>query len=277
MVALIALIAAGLLGATASAPLAKAGTQATTAGCEPGADRGLYRAISELNATARNRWPDTFGELWILAGNPHDGVFVGFSEDAATKVAELAEEFVCPELLRAVDLNYSSNEISRFQNRLTRDRERAGKGLAPLGHATNGDWASSADVRFAEIEVFIPLVTRRIQAAFRSEYAANDVRVRVTKTKTNRFRHDGYQGITILLRETGYYGDNPETGKDWGARLKRLNRQLRQNRVRLKRARATGARHQARKLQRQVNAQRRQKQVLRRKMLALPWPIQRPR
>jgi hypothetical protein len=192
-------------------------------------------------------------------------------------VAQLAADFPCPDLLVAKNINYSAKEVAAFARRINVDRSRARRGLAPLGHATIGYWGFGAGIDEAVFDISMPLVTKRIRAAFRSEYSARDVRVKIARKPVRfpfRFLNDGYKGMTILLIETGNPSYDAEFGEDLGAMLKKLNGYLRQTKKRFEFVEGKGFHQQAQKLKRRVAEMRLRKQRLRREMFGLPWPIQ---
>jgi hypothetical protein len=93
-----------------------------------GNDPSLHESIKAIGSTVTSKWPHEYGWVWIEPDKPEDGVFVGFTEGAEEKVAELAKDFSYPELLVPVTVKYSATEIQDLQNQIIAGRENAKRG-----------------------------------------------------------------------------------------------------------------------------------------------------
>lgn len=83
----------------------------------------LRSAIGALEVEALNEYPDSFAGLWLGEEGVGGPVYVAFTGDAATKVAQLAVGFARPDLLRPVETEHSLAALERLQRNLAADRE----------------------------------------------------------------------------------------------------------------------------------------------------------
>lgn len=129
-------------------------------------------AVGELQERVANRWPDTFGGLWI--DQPTGLVHVAFTRDAAANVAAVAGTFSAPELLVPVTVGRSYRALKAVQERMIADR---GDGRAWPG-MTGTRYAIDVDQRQNRLVVVTDGHTAETVAALRAAYG--DVRVDAT-------------------------------------------------------------------------------------------------
>jgi hypothetical protein len=134
-------------------------------------------AVGQLQARAAERWPATFGGLWI---EQRTGlVRVAFTADAAANVAALAGDFVRPALLRPVTVQRSYRALKALQDVMVADREAFADGrLAAWPGLTGTRYGLDVDVRENRPVVVTDGHTPATVAALKAAYG--DLRVDAT-------------------------------------------------------------------------------------------------
>jgi hypothetical protein len=114
-------------------------------------------AAAALQTTAAARYADTFAGLW-LTQEPF-GVSVAFTRHADESVAELADEFAHPALLKAQTRSRSLANLLARQDRIAQDREAVRNGRSdaapPALAATGGNYDIGIDVVAGEVTVHV--------------------------------------------------------------------------------------------------------------------------
>ena len=138
------------------------------------ADRlAVERLAGALEADAKRLWPDTFAGAWMDRSGGRT-ISVAFSDDATTKVAQLAADFPRPLLLRPVHVRRSESELAAVQSRMLADREAARAGRGSLPGVPGAEYSLELDLRRNAVVMIAERPTGATVAEVRRRYG-NDV------------------------------------------------------------------------------------------------------
>lgn len=87
-------------------------------------------AAGELQAQLLAQWPDSLAGMWLSTEGPTT-LTVAFTENADNNVAEIAEDFAYPDVLRAATAAHSISELEAAFSRVVDERGQAQRGQAP--------------------------------------------------------------------------------------------------------------------------------------------------
>ena len=134
----------------------------------------LQDEIGALGVEAANRWPASYGGIWI----DHDRggrVSIAFTEDAARRVSELARDFSEPQLLHAIPVIRPQHDLDDLLTRMAADREEAWAGRLAFPGVEDGEYDLAVDARRNTVVVRVDEMEPDTQGAFASRYGGHVV------------------------------------------------------------------------------------------------------
>lgn len=131
----------------------------------------LEGAAAVLQREAQERWPADYAGLWLDSGV----IWIAFTTDAETKVAELREEVPEHHDVRAVQAERSLEPLRELQRTMVRDRTALQDGDPPPDmpqeiRATQGRYDLIIDTKTQVVEVAVERLSRDLRQAFINYY-----------------------------------------------------------------------------------------------------------
>ena len=138
---------------------------------EPVSDVTIEEWYSELVPKSMEMWPNEYAAAWYrVPGEPSQGIDIGFTEYAESKVAYLAEDFPRPELLHAVTVPTSNKEMGARIAELSEDSEAIDSGAGPFDGAITQPYDIMDDFETGEVVVVMRNATDRAENILNEAY-----------------------------------------------------------------------------------------------------------